>query len=189
MPKKINPELEKAILDLPAKEKNKLLLRLIAKSELLIDQLQFRLLEGSAADIDYRVDAIREEFDIMAGIFGASNGRQSLGLFKNLSAKINYHKKVTADKLSELRLIVEMLNFVKGKHSFILGNDGSIFAEKFRVLFIKKIIAAIKLLKAVHEDYHLEFVPVLDELLHFCHEKTYTKYLSMSYELPRSIEN
>jgi hypothetical protein len=188
MPKKISPELEKAILDLPAKEKNKLLLRLIAKSELLIDQLQFRLLEGSAADIDYRVDSIREEFVIMAGIFGASNGRQTLGFFKNISAKINYHKKVTADKLSELRLIIEMLTFTVAKYPLILGNDGSIFAEKFRVLFVKKTIAAIKLLKAVHEDYHIEFVPKLDEVLAFCHEKTYTRYVARGLDLPHEIE-
>ena len=43
---KISPELKTAILELPEKEKDKLLLRLIRKDRTLIQQLHFQLLEG-----------------------------------------------------------------------------------------------------------------------------------------------
>ena len=41
---KIPKELEKAILSLPIKDKDKLLIKLVAKSELLIQQLNFQRL-------------------------------------------------------------------------------------------------------------------------------------------------
>jgi hypothetical protein len=188
MPKKIHAELEKAILELPSKEKNKLLLRLVAKSELLIDQLQYRLLESSQVDLDFRVEQLRDEFGICLSIFGYNNGRQCLQLFKNLSAKINYHKKVTADKLSELRVMVEMLEFILSKCSGTLGGDGSILAEKFRVLYVKKLAAAIKLLSSVHEDYHIEFSPKIEAILDFCHQQTYLKWLTASQGLPKTLD-
>ncbi len=189
MPTKINKELETAILDLPSKEKNKLLLRLLAKNQLLVDQMQFKLLEGTQSDIDFRVSQLKEEIELSYDLFGARYGRQSLLFFKSNSAKINYHKKVTADKLSELRLIMYLLIFTKSKYNQIITSDQSIFSEKLRVLIIKKTITAIKLLKGVHEDYFIEFEPVFETLLSYFHEQTYTKYIAMSLDLPHSIDS
>ena len=45
---KVPKELEKAILSLPVKDKDKMLLKLVAKSELLIQQLNFQLLEDES---------------------------------------------------------------------------------------------------------------------------------------------
>jgi hypothetical protein len=45
MPKNISKELEAAILNLTQKEKDRHLLRLIAKNNLLREQMQFTLLE------------------------------------------------------------------------------------------------------------------------------------------------
>ncbi len=188
MPIKINKELETAILDLPSKEKNKLLLRLLAKNQLLLDQLQFKLLEGTESDIDFRVTQIKEEIQLSHDLLSTRYGRQSLLFFKSNSAKINYHKKVTADKLSELRLIVHLLVFTQSNYSHSIQNDASIFADKFRVLLVKKTIAAIKLLKSVHEDYFIEFESTFENLLSYFHEQSYTKYIAMSLDLPHSIE-
>ncbi|MES2796976.1 MAG: hypothetical protein V4683_13485, partial [Bacteroidota bacterium] len=43
----ISAELKSEILALPSKEKDKLLLRLIAKNDILVEQLQFQLVEES----------------------------------------------------------------------------------------------------------------------------------------------
>ena len=56
---KIPKELEKAILSLAAKEKDKMLLKLIAKNDLLVQQLQYQLLENESF-LEERRDEIRK---------------------------------------------------------------------------------------------------------------------------------
>lgn len=56
------PELKNAILDLPSKEKDKILLRLINKDETLVEHLHFQLLEDENDLID-RVNIIYEKID------------------------------------------------------------------------------------------------------------------------------
>ena len=54
------PNLKQEILDLPEKEKNQLLIRLINKDQVLIEQLHFRLLENEW-DLIQRFEALKEE--------------------------------------------------------------------------------------------------------------------------------
>jgi DNA repair exonuclease SbcCD ATPase subunit len=53
-------ELKKAVLDLPQKEKDKLLVRLISKDKMLIKQLHFQLLEN-AEDLEERIEKLRKQ--------------------------------------------------------------------------------------------------------------------------------
>jgi hypothetical protein len=186
--KKIHKALEEAILALPAKEKNKLLLRLISKNAVLVDQLEYKLLENPELDLPERVSVILNEFDAAAQYFGTQNARQALALYKYLVAKINYHKKVTADKLSELRLIAALLLFLIEKCGQFLGKDGSIFAHKLDTFFVKKALALTKLLKTVHEDYLIEFTDATNQILEFVHTKPYTQTTAKILALPKSIE-
>ena len=57
------PELKSAILDLPIKEKDKLLLRLINKDETLVEHLHFQLLEDENDLID-RTKKVYEKIDV-----------------------------------------------------------------------------------------------------------------------------
>ena len=57
------PELKNSILDLPSKEKDKLLLRLINKDETLVEHLHFQLLEDEN-DLQDRVKNIYEKIDL-----------------------------------------------------------------------------------------------------------------------------
>ena len=56
------PELKQEILDLTEKEKNQLLIRLINKDQLLIEQLHFRLLENEF-DLIQRFEDLKLEID------------------------------------------------------------------------------------------------------------------------------
>ena len=63
MSKIIDNELEDAILNLPVKERNKLLLRLIRKDKILTEQLHFKLLEHPEIDLKLRESEIYEYID------------------------------------------------------------------------------------------------------------------------------
>src|SRR5690606_21645841 len=56
---KLNPDLKEAILRLPEKEKDKLLMRLIRKDLTLVNQLQFQLLEDQGDLEDRRKKTLR----------------------------------------------------------------------------------------------------------------------------------
>src|SRR5690606_1432898 len=99
--KKISPELEEAILGLPLKEKNKLLIRLIGKDQLLTGQLQYKLLENTESDLVFRRKEIRE---LITKIFQT----HTIYYFKDLLyyvrdgvSYINRHFKITKDKKGE----------------------------------------------------------------------------------------
>ena len=56
---KLTKELQKAILELPDKEKDKFLLRLITKNDLLVEQLQFQLMEDESS-VQLRRDDVKD---------------------------------------------------------------------------------------------------------------------------------
>ena len=59
----INPELKRAILDLPEKERVKLLLKLIGKDAVLIKQLHYQLIEG-VESLDEKRNEVIKKIDI-----------------------------------------------------------------------------------------------------------------------------
>ena len=58
------PELKQAIIDLPDKEKNQLLIRLINKDQILIEHLHFKLLEDDF-DLIKRYEDLKNEISIL----------------------------------------------------------------------------------------------------------------------------
>ncbi|RZK68367.1 MAG: FtsX-like permease family protein [Pedobacter sp.] len=56
-------DLKNAITDLPVKEKDKLLLRLVAKDKVLTEHLHYRLLEDET-DLEYRKEQLKSDFTI-----------------------------------------------------------------------------------------------------------------------------
>lgn len=59
MSQKISSELQRAILTMPEKEKDKLLLRLIAKDAMLIKKLHHQLLEDESDALQQREELIK----------------------------------------------------------------------------------------------------------------------------------
>lgn len=56
---KIEPDLKNTIIAISQKEKDKLLLRLCAKDDLLIEQLHYKLLEDEA-DLTHRCESLMQ---------------------------------------------------------------------------------------------------------------------------------
>ncbi|WP_282628281.1 hypothetical protein [Empedobacter sedimenti] len=105
------PELKSAILDLPIKEKDKLLLRLINKDDTLVEHLHFQLLEDENDLID-RTKKVFEKIDIqfvksrhlINQVNITRSHRQLLLCLKSMSGIVNYHVQITKDKTSEFEL-------------------------------------------------------------------------------------
>lgn len=156
--KKTSPELEEAILNLPQKEKNKLLMRLINKDQLLTEQLHYRLLENTEYDLVFRRAEIKEH---IRQIFNS----HTIHYFKDLLyhvrdgiSHINRHAKVTKDKKGELELLICLYQqAVNARHALKNNWRDQAHKEKFIAYSLAKIDKMNTLLNGLHEDFRVEF--------------------------------
>ncbi|MFN3589019.1 MAG: hypothetical protein ACK4UP_06520 [Spirosomataceae bacterium] len=164
---KIAKELQKAILELPEKEKDKLLLRLIAKNDLLVEQLTFQLLEDES-DIERRRRIVKDLIiNTIVKSYGSSLGWLIIDI-RTCSGAITRHVKVTKDKYGEIELTLFLLERV-------LVENGEVFQtysrklDKLMPYFLKKVESIVKKIKGFPEDYHLDFAPSLEIILDGIH--------------------
>ena len=158
------PELKQAILDLTEKEKNQLLIRLINKDQVLIEQLHFRLLEDEFDLIkryeelkDEILENLNSEFIKISNTKYTSKGKAYLRLIRTLSAKITHFAKITKSTSYELELRAILL--IKSSEIFkSIQNEDSVFGYKSRAYQVTKIKAIIKLLEKLHEDLRYDFL-------------------------------
>ncbi|QDA59052.1 hypothetical protein [Hymenobacter jejuensis] len=104
------PDLRKALLNLPQKEKDQLLSRLVSQDSVLCEQLTYRLLEGPEALEDRREYLRRQIDDPVRGFHQSPN--DLLLIVRQLQARIAYHAKITDDAFGEVDLTVRLLNRV-----------------------------------------------------------------------------
>ncbi|MBS7333887.1 MAG: hypothetical protein KIG88_09870 [Weeksellaceae bacterium] len=169
------PALKQEILDLPEKEKNQLLIRLINKDQVLIEQLHFRLLEDEF-DLNKRFEDLKTEIEstlndnykaIMNVKFN-DKGRMYLRLIRGLSSKINHFAKVTKDVNGELRLRTFLLIESTKKYNQLQKED-TVIGYKTRLYQVSKIKTMISLFGKLHEDlkydYSSEFYEILEEII------------------------
>ncbi|MFS4416180.1 hypothetical protein [Maribacter sp. 2307ULW6-5] len=149
-------EFKEALLNLPTKEKDKLLLRLLKKDSTLANRLYFELVEGND------VDAKRSEMEarVREQVAYAKASYHSPGYLmmdlRYLSGEINEHVKITKDKFGEISLNLLMLNEAL-EHAFPLTEPAP--SHKKRKLIVYIIARAFKLLVLtdnIHEDYRLD---------------------------------
>lgn len=105
---KLPKELEKAVLSLPAKEKDKLLIRLIGKNELLIQQLYFQLLEDES-DLPHKRAEIKNQILKVSKMYHDTAGWMMMDM-RELNGRITNHIKITKDKYGEIELTLFLLN-------------------------------------------------------------------------------
>jgi len=152
------PELKIAILDLPSKEKDKLLLRLVNKDETLVEHLHFQLLEDEKELVN-RVKLIYEKIDLqykkshhlINQINISRSHRQLLLTLKTLSGIVNYHVQITKDKVSEfeLRKYILQESFTRYSYLFNKYTTGD-NAEKL----YKYQLGRLKLISSLFEKFH-----------------------------------
>lgn len=187
-----DPELKSAVLRLPQQEKDKLLVRLVGKDQMLMNQLHFQLLEDES-DLEERISAVQNQlqqlFDRMTTyIANANEYHHAHHLVRELkygSGVVNEHFAITKDKMSEvlLRLSLVSKSFAYFDQLFQphpYGRNDKLLA--YQANRIKYILGKFSKL---HEDLQFEFQHELNEVLAFAHRsglKPYVEALGLPTE-------
>ena len=190
MPTKISDELKQAIREMPESEKDKLLLRLVAKDELLVRQLRHQLLEDEV-DAEQQRDALAEQMRARFTSEGFAQWNYTPGLvmmeLRNFSGMITRHVKVTKDKYGEVQLLLLLVN-LPFRHQRQVLERKIRRSEKFARYVGKKAQVVLKKLQALNEDYYIEFEQDANEMLSHLQGYGPTAQLMHEYELPKRWE-
>lgn len=158
-------ELKEAILHLPQKEKDKLLIRLINKDQMLIKQLHFQLLENEQDLMQRHLHLEEHLHDLFKKSTSRWNSKQYntqfqllLIFLRELSGKINEHAAITKSKDSELKLRIKVVKdaiaFFPHLHQ---ENFNSKYAQKYFDYQKGRLKLCFTLLQKMHEDLRYEF--------------------------------
>ncbi|MDP5122114.1 MAG: hypothetical protein NWQ46_11005 [Spirosomaceae bacterium] len=183
MPKNIDKPLENAILNLPQTEKDKFLLRLIAKDKILIEQLQVKLLEDDF-DLRERKEEIKKRIIAVSKMTHSTPGWMMMDM-RDMSGIINHYFKVTKDKYGEVELqLFLLLSFFDNQQKFMQQYTSR--ADKLALYVAKRAETILNKLGRLHEDYRIEFERDVNRLLDNVHHGV-AEYYARQLQLPKEI--
>jgi hypothetical protein len=161
---KFDKEFKDAISELTSSEKDKLILRLLKHDRILALRLQFELLGVETVE-ERRTEmetTVREQVKRMHAHF--RNVAQLSTDIRHLSGRITEHVKVTSDKFGDVSLNLLMLNDVLSLLAGQLEKARIDKAQKLGMYIVTRTFKLLGLIKALHEDYFLEFREDLETL-------------------------
>jgi hypothetical protein len=175
----LDTDFKKVITSLPVAEKDKLLLRLIGKDPVLVEQLTFKLLEGGRTLNDRRA-VVRQTIDRLADIKESSAGWVMMNM-RAVSGDITRHVKVTNDKYGDVELNLHLLNAfcTQRAEQLRLFNPRS---DKAALYLAKRAEQTLKKLAKLDPDYFIEFEREANQMLTHIHSlcsATYARQLAL----------
>ena len=178
-------ELKKAVLELPQKEKDKLLVRLISKDKMLMKQLHFQLLENEY-DLEERIEKLRKQlaqlFDIgtsqIADTPHHSNFISLSKLVKQAGGLVNEHEKVTKDKTSEAEFRFYILKRVISDYGRLFDSSYQSAAHKLHKYITGRIKHAVGKYDKLHEDFQFDYREDFQNTLNAFGNTTLKSYIS-----------
>ena len=180
----IDDQLKKAIIQMPPREKDKLLLRLVAKDSTLTDKLYFELIEESST-LHERRDLIRSRI-VRLSKAGKDTPGWILMDMRDLSGDITYHVKVTKDKIGGLELNIFLLNTFMETYEHKLVNFNS-RTDKIALYIVKKAQTVLNQLAKLDEDYRFDFLKDANRMLASIYQQS-AKIYARQLALPAEIE-
>ncbi len=169
----LSKELQEAILAMPVKEKDKILLRLIVKDEKLCQKLEYELLEEGAT-LDERRQELRNFIEQMVRSNHETHGWLMMYM-RSVNGSITQHDKTTNDNYGEVSLTLHMLNRVYDeqmphiqKYSHRSDTLASYVAKRTQFILQK--------LEKMHPDYYIEFEDDVNKLLQRVHTTAPSRY-------------
>ena len=156
------PDLRRALFELPQKEKDQLLARLVAQDTVLTEQLAFRLLEGPNA-LDDRRAALRYQVDDpVRGYHQTPN--DLLVILRQLQARLAYHARITGDTWGELELSLRLLaNVFRHQPAAVARLHGP--TQPLLQHLVRRTQEALRHADKLHPDYHLELADAMNAVL------------------------
>lgn len=181
-------DLKEEIKSLPEREKDKLLLRLIAKDKVLTEHLHFRLLENEQDLVD-RSEKLKRLID--TNIESLLNERkcnpgQVLSVMRGLNGNINHHFKVTRDVETEMELRLHLLNTIPLNFREGVFSSQYRFIGKLNIYFVKTTRTLLNRYYKMHEDLQFDLKESVNLLLN----KVYSSETAVEageLELPKVI--
>ncbi|GGI28889.1 hypothetical protein [Pedobacter mendelii] len=176
--------LKTAITELPVKEKDKLLLRLIAKDKVLTEHLHYKLLEDES-DLESRKEQIKSDIESQISELKKLSVKEALVKVRKMITGVNHFYKVTKDTFGEVELKVYILNKipVDYKRSIFGYKD---FGFLFATFYIKTVTITLNKFKKLHEDLQFDLSENINQLL----AKIYSSKLAGAAEaadLPKEV--
>ncbi len=170
---KLSKELQEAILAMPVKEKDKLLLRLVVKDEKLCQKLEYELLEEGTT-LDERRQELRDFIERMARSDHETPGWLMMYM-RSVNGSITQHVKTTKDKYGEVSLTLHMLNRMYDEQmphiqKLTSRSDNLAYYVAKRTQFI------LEKLQKMHSDYYIEFEDDVNKLLQRVHSTAPSRY-------------
>lgn len=143
-----------AISNLPSKEKDKLILRLLKKDLTLANRLHFELVNTDS--IDEKRDELEKR--LYKKTQQITDRYYSPGILmmdmRELSGEINEHVSITKDKFGEISLNLLLLNEVlRLNHQNIEDSNHN----KLGIYIVAKIFKILISINSIHEDFQIEF--------------------------------
>lgn len=177
-------DLKVAITDLPVKEKDKLLLRLIAKDKVLTEHLHYKLLEDES-DLELRKEDIKANIESQIAELKKLNVKEALVKVRKMITSVNHFYKVTKDPLGEVELKFFILNIIP------LDYKRSLFGYKdfgflFATFYVKTVSITLNKFNKLHEDLQFDLSENINKLL----SKVYSSKLASAAEdagLPKEV--
>lgn len=168
------PELKEAVLNLPQKEKDKLLVRLVSKDKMLMKQLHFQLLE-SQVDLEDRIEQLNntlrnlfaENRHTIKNIPQYSNYRELQSLLRQASGLVNEHEKVTKDKFSEIACRIFLLKEAFERFPTLFEASAIHAAFKLHLYVKARIKATANKFDKLHEDLQFDLHEDMQQVLDF----------------------
>ncbi len=156
------PDLRRALLQLPPKEKDQLLARLVGQDALLSEQLSFRLLEGPDA-LEARREALRRLVDDpVRGFHQTPN--DLLVILRQLQSRLAHHTRVTGAALGEnelsWRLLAEVLRHQPAVLARLHGPTQPLLQH-----LVRRAQITISQAESLHPDYLVELADVAQAVL------------------------
>lgn len=154
---KFDPEFKKAISQLSPAEKDKLILRLLKKDLALANQLEFELVSDDTVQDRRDRMFVRVEREVDQITQRHYSPGYLLTYLRSLSGEINVHVKTTRDKQGEVSLNLQMLNLLLQKNNERLLQAKPNEIRPLGIYIIGRAFKILTLVKALHEDFFVEF--------------------------------
>ena len=159
-------ELKVEILALPPKEKDKLLLRLVAKDKVLTEHLHFLLLEDES-NLRDRVANIKEEvLTVMQSLDTKKvNAKDVLTNLRKLAKLVNHNFRVTKTNFEDVELRVFLFNNTITHFKTTVYASFKNYEQLFAMYFVKSTLVTLRKFYKLHEDLQFDLREEMNKLL------------------------
>lgn len=160
-------ELKAEILALPPKEKDKLLLRLVAKDKVLTEHLHFLLLEDES-NLRDRISSIKQQIVVTMDDLAHQkniNAKETLSNLRKLAKLVNHNLRVTKAIFEDIELRLFLFNQTPiGFKSGIFSSFKN-YEQLFANYFLKSTLVTLRKFDKLHEDLQFDLKEEVNELL------------------------